>query len=266
MILIDNNPIEDKRFPDKTPLMRVTDDFCKQKPVTITWKYDNDAELFQLICITKHLQSIGCEHIELNMPYIPNARMDRVKETDEVFTLKYFAEIINSLNFKHVTVLDAHSNVSLGLIDRITSVSPKQYVQEAIQLIGGTENLAMFFPDEGAMKRYASLASEFDVPYVFGMKNRDWRTGEIKGLEILGQIKDVNSKDILIIDDISSRGGTFYHSAKALKQVCVNKIYLYVSHCENTILEGELINSGLVERIFTTDSIYRAKHDLITVL
>lgn len=61
---------------------------------------------------------------------------------------------------------------------------------------------------------------------------------------------------MLIIDDICSKGGTFYHSAKKLKELGANKIYLYVSHCENTIYAGELLkDNGLIEKIFTTDSI-----------
>lgn len=38
----------------------------------------------------------------------------------------------------------------------------------------GEENLMMFYPDEGAMKRYSALA---DKPYAFGIKKRDWATG-----------------------------------------------------------------------------------------
>ena len=52
------------------------------------------------------------------------------------------------------------------------------------------------------MKRYSHIASKCDIPYVFGMKNRDWRSGEILGLEVLGETDAVPGKNILIIDDI----------------------------------------------------------------
>ena len=70
----------------------------------------------------------------------------------------------------------------------------------------------------------------------------------------------------LIIDDISSYGGTFLHSARKLKELGASKVYLYITHCENTILKGELINSGLLERIYTTGSIYTGEHPLITIV
>ena len=130
-----------------------------------------------------------------------------------------------------------------------------------------TENIVFFFPDEGAMKRYASLSNEFDIPYVFGMKNRDWKSGQILGLNICNPSNlDLKDKTVLIIDDICSKGGTFYHSAKKLQEYEPKEIYLYVSHCEDTILDGELIESGLVKEIFTTPSLLTIKHPYITII
>ena len=120
----------------------------------------------------------------------------------------------------------------------------------------------MFYPDEGAMKRYSSMA---DKPYVFGMKKRDWATGQINGLDVAGATELIDGSRVLIVDDICSRGGTFYHSAKKLKELGAKEVYLYVSHCENTILEGELIRSNLLEKIFTTNSIFTATHPIIEV-
>ena len=41
-----------------------------------------------------------------------------------------------------------------------------------------------------------------------------------------------------------------------LKELGATNIYLYVTHCENSIYDGELLkNNGLIEKIYTTDSI-----------
>ena len=127
----------------------------------------------------------------------------------------------------------------------------------------GTDNLLMFYPDEGAMKRYSGMVK---LPYAFGIKKRDWETGKILGLDVSGNVDDIAGKNILIVDDICSRGGTFYHSAKKLKELGANKIYLYVSHCENTILDGDLLTSDLVEKVYTTDSIFTKEHEMIEVI
>ena len=71
----------------------------------------------------------------------------------------------------------------------------------------------------------------------------------------------VKDKNILIIDDICSKGGTFYYAAKALKELGARNIYLYVTHCEKTITSGNIYYGNEIAQIFTTNSIWRDGND-----
>lgn len=255
MIRVGTKVVTTSHFPDGTPLIKFNPIGLGQK-VGIEWCYENNEEMVTLMFVTRHLQFHNKWDITLFMPYIPNARQDRVKVNEDVFTLKYFAEFINSLNFAKVVVLDPHSAVSEALFDNIEVLSPKKYIDKALVDIytqTNNEPLMEFYPDEGAMKRYA-LGSP--LKYAFGIKRRDWGSGKIVGLDVAGDVDDIKGKNIIIVDDISSRGGTFYHSAKKLKELGANKIYLYITHCEKTILEGEIFSSGLIEKVYTTNSIF----------
>lgn len=260
MLLLNDKTVELGGFPDGTLLMKQVP--CGDDAV-LSWYYDNDRELVALIYLTRHLKAHGVKRISLFMPYIPNARQDRVKSDEDIFTLKYFAEIINSLGFDRVEVLDPHSTVSEALIDRISIRTPRDNVARVISEIEAAEGEKpfMFYPDEGASKRYSGMV---ELPYAFGIKKRDWKTGRIEGLDVSGE--GMSAKPVLIVDDICSKGGTFLFSAKKLKELGAGNIYLYVSHCERSILDGELINSGLLKQIFTTDSIWRGENALIKVI
>ena len=131
MIYLNSTLIENKRFPDNTSALKL--ELYSGMP-RITWLYDNDEELFVIYAITKHLQNQGFE-VKLNMPYIPNARMDRVKNKEDVFTLKYFCEFINSLNFISVDVLDPHSNVATSLLNRVCVRDIYSYMRSALSSI-----------------------------------------------------------------------------------------------------------------------------------
>ncbi len=263
MIKCNGKQVDLGHFPDGTLLIKEL--APEGEKVIVTWLYENNEEMVALYFLTKHLRSKGLREIELQMPYIPNARQDRVKAAEDVFTLKYFSEMINSLEFSKVTVLDPHSYVSEALINHIVVQTPRANVQKVLDRLsnGGEKDVLLFYPDEGAMKRYSAMC---DRPYVFGMKKRDWTTGEIQGLEVQGQTELIQGSTVLIVDDICSRGGTFYHSAKALKALGAEEIYLYISHCENSILEGELLTSGLIEKVFTTNSIFTKEHQKIEIL
>ena len=254
MIKVNDILIEQGHFPDGTLLTKFdpyNENFKWEDGIAVNWHYENDAELFTLICIKKHLDHFfGNDiHINLWMPYVPHARMDRVKNSDEIFTLKYFCEVINSLHFDIVFITDVHSNVAPALLDHAVQLKVTSTIERVIDMCGDP---VLFYPDEGAMKRYST---DLARPCAFGIKKRDWATGKIQGLTLVSE-ELVKDKDVLIVDDICSYGGTFFHSAKALKEAGANNIYLYITHCETSIFDGEMISSGLINKIYTTDSIF----------
>ena len=273
MIKVNNRVIKYDRFPDNTLNIK-GDGTLRNTNVVITWNYEDDSEFMVLAFLTKSYQAYG-NKVTLFMPYVPNARMDRVENKEDIFTMKYFGELINSLNFDSVYVMDTHSSVAIASINRCNYIKPdilrKIALNEIYERTGRYP--LMFFPDEGAMKRYSKDLK--GIPYGFGIKNRDWRTGKILGLEVMGLTSEIiRGRDILIQDDICSKGGTFYYAAKKLKEMGAADIYLLVTHCENSIHKGELgengvnlLATGLIKHVFTTDSIYNcSKSDLITVV
>lgn len=266
MLKIDGKTIDIGSFPDGSMLVKYKPSiFRNVSGCAIQWHYENDREFLCLMYLVKHLRSHDVKDIILYMPYIPNARQDRVKSSEDVFTLKYFAELLNSLNLTKVVVTDPHSTVSEALINNIQIQSPEIYIHQVLDEIfwQSGDNTMMFYPDEGAMKRYSGLV---DIPYAFGIKKRNWKTGVIEGLDVAGEVDKIAGKDVLIVDDICSRGGTFYHSAKKLKELGAKDIYLYVSHCENTVLEGDLLKGDLIKKVYTTNSIFTKSHEKVEVL
>lgn len=262
MIRIDSNIAPEEEilkptaFPDGTKLLKFDP---ARDEYTITWLYDNDEELFQLIALTKHLKNKGCK-VWLNLPYVPNARMDRVKNKEEVFTLKYFAEVINWLGFEEVRIVNPHSTVSEALFDRVL-VDFNCVYQDVKRVIETslTKIDMLYYPDSGAQKRFGELLNGFNLPYMYGEKIRDWKTGEIKGLKI-NNPANVQCKTALIIDDIISYGGTVFYSALELQKLGIETIYVYATHCEDSIMDpikGKLLKLDCIKNIFTTNSIFR---------
>lgn len=258
MIRVNKIDVYPERFPDHSLLLKISEELWSACDdihyITIEWLYENDAELFTLICIKRYCdEHFSNKPVYLDLPYIPNARQDRVKTDTDVFTLKYFCEVINNLHFKNVLVRDAHSNVSLALLNNVCAEELESYIEDAIAASGAE---ALFFPDEGAMKRYSNSSP---LPYAFGMKKRDWATGKILGLDLINK-EAIVGKNVLIVDDICSKGSTFYHAAKALKAAGAKSVSLYITHCEGTITTGDLAASdGLVDHVYTTKSIFPEK-------
>lgn len=271
MIRVNGKVVNVEYFPDGTPRINLNlEELLSSRKILVKWNYESNDELMYLIMIKRHLDYLRDAEIYLLLPYVPNGRMDRVKQyKHEVFTLKYFCEIINSLNFKHVYTLDNHSDVSTALLNNCINHNPKKHIEYAISGIK-CENLVLYFPDAGSAKRYADLFPE--LPYCYGEKKRDWKTGKILGLDIKTNEIDLENKSVFMVDDIIAYGGSLHYSCIELKKQQVNDIYAYATHTENSVLDQEKgtfikdLESDTVKRLFTTNSLFCGNHEKITVM
>ena len=215
--------------------------------VLVEFTYEKEnlyKDLMKLYFVAKHIKNQGYD-IRLQIRYMPFSRMDRVKNCNEVFTLKYICNFINSIGFRKVYILDAHSDVTPALIDNCVVTYPVDKVK-SIFYDYGIDYLC--FPDAGAYKKYKDI---YTLPYVIGTKNRDWKSGMINSLTIETCGNDLSGKDVLIVDDICSKGGTFILAAQALKRLGVKDIYLFVTHCEDTIYSGKVLHDcSPIKKVF----------------
>lgn len=259
MIKLNDKVVKQDRFPDGTLALNMDsslmDDMMFEQH--ITWLYDGDDEMFTIMSLVDILKRNGFKKYILHMPYLPNARMDRIKSTNENFALKVFCNWLNSLGFAKVYVENVHSNVSNALVDNIVDILPENDIDLIKNFL--IKNIydfdVVFFPDEGACKRYKDMnvIKNLGLPITFGIKNRDWKTGEILGLDVAGA--DVKGKRVLIIDDICSKGFTFYYAGQKLRDLGASDVRLYITHCEDNIQNGEILKTDVISKVYTTDSI-----------
>lgn len=246
-------------------------------------KFESDDDIYHLFCIKDYVDTkwpnLPCI---LEMPYIPYSRMDR-QEEKRLFTLKTFANIINSMNFVSVRVMEPHSEVSVALIDRVTVENKSadlalKAMRDVLGLVGTcwfhesisgeidmnkadlfkrarTAGVYFIYPDAGAEKRYRKQIKYDRV--LTCSKDRDFNTGRINSIEINGADKISDCKIAIIVDDLSSKGGTFCGAAQALRKAFPNieHIILCVTHCENTIYEGNVLSGVDIDKVYTTNSI-----------
>ena len=296
MIKIQDKIIDVKRFPDGTQMLLDFDDGVLHRtvPIMIVWCYESDDEALTLMYLKRHLDNNykpgHRANVELFMPYVPNARMDRVKSDTEIFTLKYFCWFINSLGFDKVHIVDPHSIVSEALIDNVCVLRPSDIISKVIgkmrslndfeidkQCINPVRELVIYFPDDGAYKRYKDLPCFKNFNCIYGKKERDWETGKILGIEIYDKngsklTNEIENCNVLMVDDIISYGGTLAYSADKLKEMGAAHISAYATHVENSVLDeekGTLLkryNDKIIDTVYTTNSIYHGNHPMVEVI
>lgn len=254
MIKVNGYQIEVKEFPNGESLIKRRFADCRDKNFKVSLKFESDLDLIHLAMIKHEIDEVG-GIATLQLPYVPYSRMDRT-EGENVFTLKAICKLINGLNFKEVHILEPHSDVCVALLDRVVpyeytikTLLPKALKETNLDLNG---NDYLVFPDGGAEKRYAKQVDCKNI--LTAIKHRDFATGDIKSLEIIGEAKE--GFNAIIVDDLCSKGGTFMLTANKLKEMGAEKVYLITTHCENTIFGGDVLKGDSpIETVFTTNSI-----------
>ena len=258
MITVNGNKIKISYFPNgeaniDTSYLNTLKD---TQGNTIVFKYEEDCDLVYLLFVLDHLLSIFCAVNNVIITYMPYSRMDREQEGN-CFTLRYVLSMLKThMMFNTFYVVEPHSAVTLN----DGNIKPV-YVTPTLCVKALHENPdinAICFPDKGARDRYTTLFSEMypelnEYKILYCNKVRDFKTGKITGLELVGDTEGVNS--VLIADDLCSAGGTFYYTAQKLKENGVKDVYLCVTHMEYNVVNGELIkDTSPIKKIYTTDS------------
>ncbi len=195
----------------------------------------------------------------LYIPYLPYERADR-QVLDKLPTVNAMVDIINLCGFKSVKILDAHNDVPLQSIENVQFVFPYTEWSE----IAKKHNInTICFPYDGAKNRYKHCIDD-TKNIVTATKKRDLDTGIILSLELDNKIN--KGEKVLIIDDLCSKGGTFVLTANKLKEAGASEVYLFTSHCERTVYDGDLIKSGSPITKFYTLAPFLHGNDILEIL
>jgi len=162
-----------------------------------------------------------CEK-QLVLLYTPYARQDRKTSPEEPFSFKTIARLINSCGFKHVIVIDPHSDVTPALIENCV-------VRRRVDIVGEiSEDSIIVSPDAGAMKANNEVAKKLGLRHIVATKVRDVSTGEITSTQVHTDI-NLKGEKLIILDDICDGGRTFIELAKVLRTYEPKSIELAVT-------------------------------------
>lgn len=202
------------------------------------------------------LQEFG-EYITYNLelPYLPYSRQDRVCSPGQSFALKVFSDMLRFPHSRKIATWDCHSYAGIIHTNAI-NVKPADIISKSDELcdILKGPKLALVCPDKGAVDRTHSISKYFGgLPVVYCEKVRDPATGTLSGAKVLNsEILNLEGTTLVITDDICDGGWTFINLAQELRKMKPAKIILYVTH--GIFSKGIDVFSGLIDEIYTSTS------------
>ena len=190
-----------------------------------------DTHLFQLILAAHHLSQEGAK-VTAVVPYLAYARQDKEFLPGEAVTLGVVAHMMRSVGVRRLVTVDIHSAEGLALFSfPVYSVSAIPTLVEYVRSDLNPADPVVISPDFGGCKRTEAFAQLYGAKNLQLTKTRDRVTGGIRLTD--GNI-EVGGKDVIIVDDIVSTGGTMCAAAEAVKRhgakealaVCVHGLFV----------------------------------------
>ena len=257
--------LEITKFPDGEKYIRYHDEVENEDVVVIHPMGLKPDELFiEYLLICSALKDGKAKSIVTFVPYFAYARQDSRFNPGEPGSFHLVSKIIDDLGIDMIYTIDLHLQRVNDLSELIKNTPTKNLsavpdIATWIKNNAGLNNPIVLGPDEES-EQWAKVAAEtIGVDYEIMIKTR-YSATEVSITTKEGKPLPVNGKDVVIIDDIISSGGTIIEAVKLVKEAGAGKI---VVGCTHPVLRGKtqfdsalanIYNSG-VSIVVGTDSV-----------
>ena len=234
--------------------------------VTIRANVRRSDDLVDILLMENALREKYGDDLQLNLelPYLPYARQDRVCAPGQAFSLKVFANLLKLLRLNILATWDCHSRVGTELTGAL-NVPPVEIIRADPDLLAllKEESSVLVCPDKGAVGRCSDIKEQLGLKeIVFCEKRRDPATGKIYKTDVL--INDLSGKCAVISDDICDGGFTFIKVAEQLREKNAEKVVLFVTH--GIFSKGLDVFDDLIDQVITTTSFAQQAHPKLRVI
>jgi ribose-phosphate pyrophosphokinase len=236
-----------KRFPDDEFYLRILDPIDGEDVAIIQTTYP-DQKLVELLIMQNAVIESGGKNITVVIPYFGYSRQDKKFESGEPISAKTLAEHI-SIKAKNIITIDPHKDHLLKFFT--VPAFGCSAVSEIAKYLKEKNVDFVLAPDKGAKDRAEQAAKIIGCDSDYIEKTRiDGTTVTMKPKHL-----DALGKNVAIIDDIISTGGTMAQSIKELKRQKAKKVSVA---CTHGLFIGDakqkLLSAGCDE-IIATDTI-----------
>jgi len=241
-----------KIFPDGES--KITINQIPKKSITIVVQSTYppvDSNLLELLSIVSKVQKFSSK-VYAVIPYMGYARQDREFLGGEVVTIGVVGRLLKAAGVKKVLTVDIHSKLALKEL-KISSenVSAMEVLVKYFMKLKMKEPLVVS-PDMGGEERAKKFARLLKTDSIALKKHRDRKTGNVN---ILSGKVDVKNRDLILVDDMISTGGSIAKATQFLKKQKCRRVFVACTHALLVNDATKKIKKAGVSQIISTNTI-----------
>ncbi len=186
-----------------------------------------DSNLMQTISLISKARQFSSQ-VVCAIPYMGYARQDREFLPGEIVTLSVIAKLLASAGASKIIVVDMHSMLGLKHfkipIKNVSAVPELANHLKKLRL----KNPLVVSPDLGGKERAKEFAKYYGTDYIALQKQRDRKTGKVQIMT--NSLDEVEGRDLVLVDDMISTGGSIVKATQFLKKQKCGKVFVACTH------------------------------------
>ena len=209
--------------------------------------------LIELLIMLDAFKRSSASRVTAVMPYYGYARQDKKDQPRVPITAKLVADLISAAGADRILTMDLHASQIQGFFDvPVDNIYAAPVF--ALDIRHNFRNLAditVVSPDVGGVARARELAERINADLAIVDKRR------ISGSQIAVEhvIGDVEGRNVLIVDDMISTGGSISEAARVVRKNGARHIVIAATHGVLCGPAVERLDAAPIDRILITDSI-----------
>jgi ribose-phosphate pyrophosphokinase len=241
------------RFPDGEVRVKIHSDVRGADVFLIqsTCSPVND-HLMELLVMADACRRASALRITAVVPYFGYSRQDRKDEGRVPITAKLTANLLEAAGIDRLVNIDLHAAQIQGFFDIPVDhlFASRVFLKYIKQL--ALPDLVIASPDVGGMKMAWSYVKRLDGAYLAVIEKRRLSGEEVEVGFVIGDVKD---KNVIIVDDIISTGGSVAKACSLLREKGAKRVYVMATHpffCGRAV---EKLRDAPATEIVVTDTI-----------
>ena len=255
-------------FPDDERRIRVLEPVLDLDTVVVeTTNKPAEKNYMELFFIVDALKRSGAKTVTAVIPYMGYQRQDHVFRDGEAVSLEVIVRTLEAVGVDRVISFDMHTPRIPDLFKiPVVHLSALPLFAEKIKKIDG-KNGVLISPDMGGIRRIKMLSELLDGMACGSIeKNRDLATGHVEAEKITG---DVKGKNVYLVDDMISTGGTILTACNLLREKGAKAVYVFATHAVFSKEAPQILMRTGAMKVFVTDTIglpERSKFENLEIL
>ena len=245
-------PVDLVNFPDGETFVRVKDSVRGQDVFVVQSVCGRPNEvLMELLIMIDALRRASADRITAVLPIYGYARQDRKDQPRVPITAKLVANLLVAAGANRVLTMDLHAEQIVGYFDipvdhlHATPVIYKYLSSKKFK------NPVVVSPDTGSVKKAYAYSQLFRCGLAITAKQRK-AADEVEAYSLVG---DVEGKDVIMVDDLTSTCGTLIAAAKQCADHGARSIHAAVTHGLLNETGLERLKASPITELIVTDTV-----------